>query len=80
MSQKIYGQNSEIMKPRDIQTTLPSGRRCAVSVFNVYLHIAQLLLVMNQSITGPITSFHQQKTIHSILAFSVIGKAVHLMV
>lgn len=50
MSRKIYGQNSEMMKPRDIQTTLPSGRRCAVTVFNVYSNIAQLL--SNESINN----------------------------
>jgi hypothetical protein len=43
LSRKLYGDSVKDMKPKEIQTTLPSGRRCAISVFNIYSQIVQLL-------------------------------------
>jgi hypothetical protein len=43
LGRKIYGDLSPHMKPREIPLTLPSGRQCGVTVFNVYSQILSLL-------------------------------------
>lgn len=47
LSRKIYGDAADEVKPRHIPTTLPSGRQCTISVFNIYSQITQLLLNRN---------------------------------
>lgn len=43
LSEKFYGDAAKDMKPQEIPTTLPSGRRCGVTVFNLYSQITSLL-------------------------------------
>jgi len=43
MSVKLYGDASNEMMPKEIFTTLPSGRCCGVTVFNIYSQITSLL-------------------------------------
>jgi hypothetical protein len=39
MSRKLHGDSANIMKPKEIPTTLPSGHCCGVTVFNLYSQI-----------------------------------------
>jgi hypothetical protein len=43
LSQKFYGEAAKDMMPKEIPTTLPSGRQCGVTVFNIYSQITSLL-------------------------------------
>jgi hypothetical protein len=43
LGRKIYGKLSNEMKPKEIPMTLPSGRRCGVTVFNIHSQILSLL-------------------------------------
>jgi hypothetical protein len=40
---KIHGDLAESMKPKQVKTTLPSGRHCSVTIFNLYSQIITLL-------------------------------------
>jgi hypothetical protein len=43
LSKKIHGEAAADMKPKEVFTTLPSGRRCGITVFNIYSQITSLL-------------------------------------
>jgi hypothetical protein len=43
LSYKLFGEKSTCFQPIEVPTTLPSGRRCCVTVFNIRSQIAMLL-------------------------------------
>jgi hypothetical protein len=47
LAAKMYGDADNDMMPKEVPTVLPSGRRCGVTVFNIYSQITSLLANRN---------------------------------
>ena len=43
LSEKLYGEAADDMRPKEVPTTLPSGRRCGITTFSIYSQITSLL-------------------------------------